>query len=248
MPRVVAVLADIHGNVAGLQAVLTALESETWDELVVAGDIVFRGPRDAESVDIVRGLTATVLVGNTDRFVVTHDGRSATEIRAAIGPARTTYLAGLPRQHRVTPPLGQRPSDDLLVVHATPTSLNSHLIVEEHPIYRNPRTPLPDAQRLIGDARANLIVGAHVHYAQSGRLGTQRFETIAPVSFAIGGDPRAAYGLATWDGQKWKLEHRYVEYDVESVVDEMERSGSRLADQNAHSLRTGTAPRARPPR
>ncbi len=246
MPNVVAILADIHGNPAGLRAVLTALESETWDELVVAGDIVFRGPRDSESVDIVRGLTATVLVGNTDRFVTTHDGRSATEIRAAIGPARTQYLAGLPRQHRVTPPRGRRPSDDLLIVHATPTSLSSHLIVEEHPIYRNPRTPPADARRLIGDSEANLIVGAHVHYTQSGRVGTQRFMTVAPVSFAIGGDPRAAYGLATWDGQGWKLEHRYVEYDVESVADEIERSGTCSADQNAHWLRTGTSPRARP--
>ena len=46
----VAVIADIHGNVAALNAVLEDLQSKPYDRLVVAGDLVLNGtPSGRES-------------------------------------------------------------------------------------------------------------------------------------------------------------------------------------------------------
>ena len=138
----------------------------------------------------------------------------------------------------ITPPGGESPDDDLLIVHATPREIGELLFVERHPLYRNPLTPVADARRLMDGARANLIVGGHVHFRQWGLIDGQRFATIAPVSFSIDGDPRAGYALATWDGGDWNLDHRRVAYDVEAVADEIARSELARASEWAEQLRT----------
>ena len=78
-----------------------------------------------------------------------------------------------------------------------------------------------------------------MHFKQSGVIDRQRFATIEPVSFSIGGDPGAGYALATWDGGDWNLDHRRVEYDVEAVADEIARSELVRAGEWAEQLRTG---------
>ena len=77
-----------------------------------------------------------------------------------------------------------------------------------------------------------------MHFKQSGLIDQQRFATIEPVSFCIGGDPRAGYALATWDGADWNLEHRRAAYDVEAVADEIARSELARASEWAEQLRT----------
>ncbi len=236
--RTVALISDVHGNVEALRAVLGALENDSWVELVVAGDIVSRCLHDAECIDLLRDLRCVAIAGNSDVWVATNDHPGAAEIRTAIGPERTAFLANLPLEHRITPPGGRSPDDDLLIVHATPREINAALIVEKHPLYPYSLTPNADARYLIGGVRASLIVGGHLHYSQSGFVGAQRFATIAPVSFANDGDPRAGYALTTWDGDEWKLDHRRTRYDVGLVADEIEHSGLEYASKWAEELRT----------
>src|SRR6476469_3092000 len=66
----VAVLSDIHGNVAGFDAVLADLATQPHDALVIAGDLVLFGPRPAESLARVREQNVPTIYGNTDRFLV----------------------------------------------------------------------------------------------------------------------------------------------------------------------------------
>ncbi len=236
--RVIAILSDIHGNIQALTAVLRELEGESYDDLVVAGDIVSRCLHDAECIDLIRESGCAAIAGNSDIWVATNGHPGAVEIRQQIGPERLDFLLGLPSEHRVTPPGGESPNDDLLIVHATPRDIGRLVFVERHPLYLNPLTPVADARRLLGGARANLIVGGHVHFKQSGLIDQQRFATIEPVSFCIGGDPRAGYALATWDGGDWNLEHRRAEYDVEAVAGEIARSELARASEWAEQLRT----------
>ena len=233
-------MSDIHGNVEALRAVLRELKNELLDDIVVAGDIVIRGLHDAECIDVLRDLSCVVIAGNADLYVVTGELPVTAKIQDDIGPERTAFLAALPREHRITPQGGCSPDDDLLVVHASPRDIGKALIVEKHPLYPYQLTPLTVARRLIGGARANLIVGGHVHYSQSGLVGRQRFASISPVSCANDGDPRAGYAIATWDGRQWKLENRRVEYDVEAVADEIEHSDIEQASRWAEELRSAT--------
>jgi predicted phosphodiesterase len=60
------VLADIHGNLHALRAVLSALGREGVDRYLIAGDLVGYGPHPNECVELVAGLDAVCIAGNHD--------------------------------------------------------------------------------------------------------------------------------------------------------------------------------------
>ncbi len=75
----IAALYDIHGNLPALEAVLTELEREAPDLIVVGGDIASLGPMPRETLDRLLALRdrARFIRGNTDRELVDrYDGTS----------------------------------------------------------------------------------------------------------------------------------------------------------------------------
>ena len=64
-PFCVAILADIHGNLAALQAVLADVHAQAPDALLWGGDLVMNGPRPAETLALVRELGGWGVVGPT---------------------------------------------------------------------------------------------------------------------------------------------------------------------------------------
>jgi len=244
----VAVLSDIHGNVAALDAVLADLIAQPHEETVLAGDLALLGPRPAESIARVRDLNVPTIYGNTDEYITAGpSGGLASEdwvtwVRERIGPDDLQYLAGLPFDHYIVPPDGKSPADNLLIVHATPTDVGANLITEPHPTSTEIGvTPADAAARMIGDARADLILYGHIHYASAGTVGEQRVASIGAVGFPLDGDPRAAYALVTWDGTHWAVTHRRVAYDHEAVARDAEQSDAPFAALAAHRLREARA-------
>jgi len=237
----VAVLADIHGNLDALEAVLAELTTQSHDLVVVAGDLAQNGPQPAEALQRVRALQVPTLVGNVDREVVAAqpDASISWWTRTQIGEIGVTYLDGLPLTHRVTPPHGQTPGDDLLIMHATPTDCFPVLVLEPHPLGTTftVKTPEAEAVALLGNVRANLMVYGHIHYASAGVVNGQRLSSIGSVGFPFDGDPRAAYALVTWDGRSWQVQHRRVAYDYEQTISAIERSGQPLAQRYMRMLR-----------
>lgn len=63
----VGVFADVHANVAALEAVLRAAVDAGVDELWSLGDMVGSGPDAARAVALVRSCCAVALIGNHDR-------------------------------------------------------------------------------------------------------------------------------------------------------------------------------------
>lgn len=243
----VAILSDIHGNVAALEAVLTDLAQQPHEETVIAGDLALLGPTPAEAIARVQELNVPTIYGNSDRYLTHGNPRPEMNdwlpwVRERIGEDGIAYLAGLPFDHFIVPPGGESPRDNLLIVHATPTSEDAALITEVNP--GNPTmtiTPEDEAARLLGDARANLIVYGHIHYASAGVVRGQRVASIGAVGFPFDGDPRAAYALATWDGAHWHLTHRRVAYDYDVVATDAEASGAPFAAIAARRLREAKA-------
>ena len=225
----VAILADIHGNLAALDAVLADLATRLYDSMVIAGDLVMNGPQPAETLARVRELNVPTIFGNTDREVVEADADNPIGwwTREQIGDTGTAYLDTLPFSHRVTPPHGSSPETDLLIVHATPTSAFDVLVLEPHPLGTTFTTVTPEAEatRMLGAERANLIVYGHIHYVSAGIVSGQRIVSVGSVGFPFDGNPQAAYALAAWDGIGWQVTHHRVSYDYESVIAAVYRSG-----------------------
>jgi len=198
----VAVISDIHGNVAGFDAVLADLTTQPHDLLVIAGDLVLNGPRPAESLARVREQGVPTIYGNTERFFAepthpfAHDP-GVRWVRERIGEEGVASLAALPFDHRVTPPGGRSPDDDLLIVHATPTDVDAVLVTQLPPQGSTSLqiTPEAEALALVGGARADPILSGHIHYASAGAVRGQRVASIGSAGFPFDGDHRAAYAL-----------------------------------------------------
>jgi predicted phosphodiesterase len=102
----VAVLADIHGNLPALNAVLAEADVANADAVVLLGDIAL-GPMPAQTLDVLAGLgeRAVWVHGNCEREMVTAfdggdvpgpNGPEAVASAALIGRPHRDMMAGLP--------------------------------------------------------------------------------------------------------------------------------------------------------
>ena len=69
-----AVLADVHSNWPALQAVAADIERWQADRVVVAGDVINRGPRPVECLDFVLSSANgwRLVLGNHEEYVLSH--------------------------------------------------------------------------------------------------------------------------------------------------------------------------------
>lgn len=240
MSYTIAVLADVHGNLAALEAVLADLSAQPHEAVVLAGDLLANGPQPAETLARIQELDAQVIYGNMDEAIVkaTPDTPVVWWARQQVGAAGVAYLEGLPFAHRITPPGGEAPVSDLLVVHSTPRSVYDILILQLEPYGTNfmATTPEEDAAEMLDDTRAGLIVYGHIHYFSTGTVRGQPIRSIGSVGFPFDGDRRAAYALLHWDGTAWQLSARRVPYAYEKTVAAIRRSGQPLPERYAQMI------------
>lgn len=238
----VAVMSDVHGNAAALRAVLADLDKRDYDEMVFAGDYVLFGPRPAEALQLIRERQRPAIHGNTDRFITHRNGPTWLEsavdwVSNRLDAQGLAYLRDLPFEHRITPPGGASPDDDLLIVHATPTDVDADLIIEPDPFGRLSPTSIAAAAKMLGASRAGLTLYGHIHYASAATLLGRRLASISAVGFPFDGDHRAAYALAHWTGDAWAVEHIRVPYDHECVATELASTDAPFAGFAAARLR-----------
>ena len=98
----VAVLADIHGNLTALDAVLDDIDAAGVDAIVLNGDIA-TGPMPAETLDRLAELReqAIWVRGNADReLVAAYDGRLNPDLPDAARPPTEYCASRLEARHR----------------------------------------------------------------------------------------------------------------------------------------------------
>jgi predicted phosphodiesterase len=237
----VALLSDIHGNLAALEAVLADMRSQgPFDQIVVAGDLVWAGPWPAEVVDAVQALDAAIIQGNTDatfRRVTGEVPRGKREDRFAahvewmqlkLGPERAAYLAELPFSFCIEP----MPNQALLVVHANPHD-------QEHAIL--PQMNLAQLDELLaGTGDWVALAFGHLHVPFTARWRDRLLVDVASAGLPMDGDRRAAYAILTWNGAGWQAEHRRVYYNLPVVVNEMRTCGMPRGKHFAERLMSAT--------
>jgi len=210
-----AIMSDIHGNLAALEAVLADIAARgPFDALGVAGDLCEWGPQPREVLARVRDLGCPVVQGNTDRNVTIADdearlrtlGKSEHSIeglawtRAQLGPTGAGYLATLPFAHTYPAPNEQ----DVLMVHANPRDMDTHL---------DPDAPLDEVNRLLAGAHAAVITFGHLHTPYVRQVPGHLLVDVSSVGYPRDGDRRAAYATLEWDGG-WRAEIQRVPYDL----------------------------------
>jgi len=189
----VAVLADIHGNLPALEAVLADVERAGVDLIVLNGDLA-DGPFPVETLDLLAGLgdRALWLRGNGDRWLVeSRTGRfnhpdPATEecihwASKRIGGAQHDRLAALPLLHRLSVAgLGK-----VGLCHATCRSDNEMFLVDG---------TLTQAEAAFASLDAETIVVGHCHMPFDRLANRRRVVNAGSVGMPYG-HPGASWAL-----------------------------------------------------
>jgi predicted phosphodiesterase len=217
----IAVFSDVHGNVRALDACLADLRAQGGaDAIVGAGDYCMDGPHPREVLERLVALDARCVRGNTDRYLSDplfadddEDGTVLAWQRERLGERWLRWLAELPFSLR----LGEGETRDaLLVVHANPLSDDEHL-----------RPDADDAflERITAGVEERAIAFGHLHLPYVRYWRDRLFVDVASAGLPKDGDPRACYALFTQRPGGWEVKHRRVEFDVEKVARDIEKSG-----------------------
>jgi putative phosphoesterase len=240
----VAVLSDVHGNAAALEAVRKALKKEKPDAVIVAGDLVMNGPEPTAAIDALREMEeagATIVQGNTDVAVADFDYAAAfpwftdgvpDTFRAAaewahdeLGDERLMWLRRLPSERRVV-----LEETMVLACHASPGSQTQGFDAQLDPSVVLERVSRTDAR---------VICCGHTHLPDIRDLGWKVIVNDGSAGYIFDGDPSASWALVEIDGDSVTAEIRRTEFDTMTVSNAISARGLPGDVYRAATVRTG---------
>ncbi|MBL8568799.1 MAG: metallophosphoesterase family protein [Phreatobacter sp.] len=245
-----AVIADIHGNVLALDAVLADIAAAGIDRIVNLGDVVSGPLWPRETAGRLMPLDLPTVRGNHDRWVVAtpraEQYPSDAFAHDELTEAQRQWLGGLPMVLDL-----EVEGLAIRCFHATPSDDNTYLM---HRVGEGGMVPAAAAEVRAGlgaTGSAGLVLCGHTHQARvlalpggplvvnPGSIGLPAYSDPTPprphVSEA--GSPHARYAIVTIAaGQVASVELRAIAYDWRAAAARADGLGS--ADW-AHALATG---------
>ena len=230
----VAVVSDVHANVAALTAVLADIEAEGADLLVSCGDLTW-GSHPDETVALMRALGARALFvrGNGERAVLEIAGgrRTAESPREAWVPARHSgnsleFIAAIPFSI-VIEITGLGP---VRFCHGSPRS-DTEVVT--------PATPGGRFSELCAGVDEHVLVTGHTHLQFDRRVAGRR--SINPGSVGLPyheGEPGTAY----WALLGPDVTLRQTRYDITAALEAGPASGDPAAEKIAGLLMSPPRP------
>lgn len=209
-----AIVSDVHGNLAALEAVIEDIGSVKPDLVVHGGDLAVNGPHPAECVDRIRELGWPGIAGNTDLALWTLPETLPENVVTTfrVLAAATTDLLGAERVAWLkTLLLEWHDGDRVALVHAVPGDTWKGVL---------PDTSDAELQEIYGPLGAELAVYCHIHRPYLRKLDRFSVANSGSVGLPWDGDTRSSY-LLIENGQPVV---RRVVYDVERHIADLERS------------------------
>lgn len=232
----IAIVSDIHGNLAAFEAVLADLRETSPDLILHGGDISHGGSDPSAVVDQIRDLGWPGVYGNAEELLFAPQSlldfvNKTPSVKPllskiqdmgawschALGDDRVRWLSRLPLRYV---------HESLALVHASPADS-----------YISPWANASDQELnlVYGTLGQPLVVYGHIHQPFIRAIGDLTVANSGAVSQSFDGDRRAAYLLVT-DG---KPEIRRVEYDLEREIQALQTCGLPHASWIVKILETG---------
>ena len=229
----IAIIADIHGNMPALEALLADIQRRGVDRTINLGDSVSGPLWPREVCDLLVASSSPVIRGNHDRWVAGPDP-------ARMGPSDRYAYSHLCPDHRHW--LGELPTSadawhDVLACHGTPTDDTQYLIeeVSEHRLVRaHPST----IRERLGDVQARVVLCGHSHQKHliqlpdgplifnPGSIGCPSYDDpCAEPHVSEGGSPHARYAVLSIIGERMSAELVAISYDWKAAATRADANG-----------------------
>lgn len=242
----IAVLADIHGNLRALDAVLADVAGQHVDLTVNLGDVVSGALQPRGTAERLGPLGFPTVRGNHERQLLTTPpermGPSDRHAHETITAGARAWLASLPGT------LGLPGS--VLLVHGTPHSDLASLLDTVEKTGARAAT-VGEVEARLGLTPATLVLCGHTHLPRSaalpggrlvvnpGSVGLPAYADDVPFAHRMeAGTPHARYAVVDDASGSWHVEHRRVVYDWDAAAREAQANGR---PDVAYALCTGRA-------
>jgi predicted phosphodiesterase len=222
-----AVLADVHANLPALEAVTAHLEAWKPDQVIIAGDVINRGPRSPECLAFVLNKIETagwqVLKGNHEDYIVAQNRPDSPRNGPLFEIYRHTHwtynqlngashLESWPDYITLSGPDGS----EIRIAHAS--SLGNTFGV--FPMMEN-----EELSRRVGQPLPALFCGGHTHYPFLTRLDSTLIANVGAAGLPFDGDQRGSYAQFTWRTGAWEGEIVRVAYDRNRTLADFRETG-----------------------
>ena len=224
-----AFLADIHGNLPALEAVLADVRAQSPDAVYLVGDQINRCPWHNEVLDLLDTYDWPAIAGNHELVIgiigTPHNYPPFTD-RNRFAVLWWTWETLAPRHLRAIRTL---PEQLHIHIDGAPSILMTHGTPGDAEVGFYPGFDDDTMRRFLVNVDEPVIVAAHTHRPLDRDLGRWRVFNGGAVGLPYNGDPRAQYLLldlvATPDGPTWTPRFRQVDYDRLRVADAFVSSG-----------------------
>jgi len=223
----VAVVTDVHANLAALQAVLARIDELDIDSIYCGGDLVGYGPNPNEVCALIEARQIPTIYGNYDYAIARdlkdcgcayrdeHDrelGQLSVEWTLEHTDQRSKdFMRGLPFDLRFDL-AGRR----VRLVHGSPRKVNEYLFADK---------PARTFERIAAGADCDVLVFGHTHQPWVAEFGGVLFVNCGSVGKPKDGDPRAAFAVLRAEAGELAVDIERVDYDAAAVAREVERVG-----------------------
>ena len=216
-----AVLADIHGNLPALQAVIDDMAQFAIDQVVVAGDSINWGPFSRQVMEILRQRRWPVIRGNNELYLLDYETERAPAhwsrftmppfLHDQLGDGWANAIAALPD----TLQLRFRDAPSIRVFHGIPGDPWTAIV---------PQSSAAQVRRWLRNIAESTVICAHSHIALERQVGAWRIFNPGSVGLPLDGEHSASYMILEGSEQGWQLAaHRRIPIDISSLLAEYER-------------------------
>lgn len=211
-----AVLADVHGNLPALEAVLDDLQPYAIEGLIVAGDFI-GGPQPIETIQRLSRLKALMICGNSDLNLIKlrtdqaprewHDSLQFALLRWSdrhIDEDTFDLLQSLPEQRSIHMP----GTAAIRVVHGSTRDPYESIFPDLEP---------DTLEIALDQTEEPVFICGHTHIPWKVELHDRLAINPGAVCGPLNGEICAQYATLTWHDNRWQAEHRSVPYDLDLI-------------------------------
>jgi predicted phosphodiesterase len=245
--KTIALLSDIHGNLAALEAVVADCKKRGAEGIVNLGDCLSGPLLPSQTADYLMAQNWLTLAGNHERQLLNlkpdRMGLSDSYTQQQLSPEQWQWLRNLPPSATLSP--------EVFLCHGTPTSDLQYYLetVDKHVTNGIRAATTHEVSDRTGAQTSTVIACGHSHIPRlhradlgqlivnPGSVGLPAYSDSHPQFHTIENDsPDARYALLHQDANGWHAELVSVAYDYEPMAHLAESNG-RL--DWAQALRTG---------
>ncbi len=221
-----ALIADIHGNLFALDAVLNDLRQRSIEQILCLGDVASGGPQPREVIQRLREINCPIVMGNTDAWLLKPQSREPKSVFAQYNQEIDFWCSQQLDeddkaflnmfQPTITRQLGE--AKTLLAYHGSPRSFREIIL---------PTTPDEELDAIFAEQPGEILAGGHTHLQMFRRYRERLLLNPGSVGMAmdrsfpfeeVRNTPWAEYAILSINRNHLSVELCRVPFDIDGFL------------------------------